>query len=178
MGKTKKPRKAYRSRAAGPQGAVRLQPWRLDAAFGPLESVLDQIETGVALELSEEGELMYHAAGRDMQYHLVDSIRGFAEAFDIARMRAADCPSTQAVHRFVDKVDRGEALTLEDIQACRQEVMALRHYTGQLSSAALASIVRTVLLKFLMDELSDASPTATGAGQGKQTPPAGAEIVG
>jgi len=154
MGKTKKPRKAYRPRAKVPQGAMRLQPWKLDAAFEPLERVLDQIEAGVELEVSEDGELMYHAAGRDRRYHLVDSIRGFAEAYDIARMRAVDCPSTAAIHRFVDIVEQGEALAVEDIRACRQSVAALRHYSAQLSSAALTDITRTAMLKFSMEELS------------------------
>jgi len=138
---------------------MRLQPWKLDAAFGPLESLLDQIEAGVELELSEDGELMYHAAGRSRHYHLVDSIRGLAETFDIARMRAADCPPTDAVHQFVDKVERGEALTSDDIRACRKGVIALRSYTAQLSSAAVAGITQTAFLKFSMDELSVAALT-------------------
>ncbi|UBM09538.1 hypothetical protein [Cupriavidus metallidurans] len=176
MGKTKKPRKAYRPRAAGPQGAMRLQPWTLDMTFGPIESLLDQIEAGVALELSEDGEVMYHAAGRTNQYPLVESIRGVAETYDIARIRAAECPSTQAVHQFVDKVERGEALTSEDLLACRQSVLALRHFTARLSRAAFEDLARTALLKFSMDEVSGANSIAMDSESPQQATQAGVEI--
>lgn len=77
-----------------------------------------------------------------------------AASRDIARMRATGCPSTAAIHRFVDKVEQGEALVPEDIQACRQSIVALHRYTAQLSSAEIADITRTALLKFSLDELS------------------------
>ncbi|MCY1549204.1 hypothetical protein D9M68_853620 [compost metagenome] len=157
MGRTKKPRKAYRPRGVMPQGTLRLQPWKLNASFEPLERLLDQIERGAALDVSDDGIVTYYAPDVGRTYHLVDSVRGLAETYDIARLRGPACPGTEALHRFADKVEREEALTVDDIQACRSSLTELRRFTANMPISQMTDLVNTAVMKFSLDEVAAAN---------------------
>ncbi len=133
--------------------AVRTQPWRLDAAFGPLEALLDKMARDGGLDLSDDRAALYARWwGNDIE-ELSLVIQGTAETFDIARKRDSACPSTEPLHRLAGKLTANEPLDIKDIADCRHCVAQLRTYTAGRSQGEMIDLVQTALIKFSMDWL-------------------------
>ncbi|MDF3839871.1 hypothetical protein P3W85_44105 [Cupriavidus basilensis] len=136
---------------------MRTRPWRLSAAFAPLESLLDRIERDGAPELSENGVPVYTASGNGKAYSMVGVIQGTAEMFDIARLRDPACPGTESLHRLAEALEHRGLLKSIDIVSCRQCLEALRAYAASLPHLEMSDIVRTAQIKFTLDALSELS---------------------
>ncbi|WP_276268935.1 hypothetical protein [Cupriavidus basilensis] len=162
MSRPKKPRKPYRAGRTIARVAMRTRPWQLNAAFAPLESLLDRIERDGTLELSEAGVPVYTASGDGKAYSLVAVIQGMAEMFDIARLRDPTCPRTELLHRLAELLEQDGLLTPADIAGCHQCLAALRAYAASLPHQEMSDIVRTAQIKFRLDALLELSDEEGG----------------
>jgi hypothetical protein len=154
MGRNKKPRKAYRPYAKSSRAAVRLQPWKLDAAFGPIELILNRVERDGLLDITAAGTLSNSVVTRG-ERGLSLVVKGLAETFDIARGRDAECPDSEPLHRFADRLDGNSQISPHDIADCRRCVAALRKYAGSLPTSEMTDIVKTASIKFALEDGED-----------------------
>lgn len=153
MGKNRKPRKAYRPRGIEPAAGLRLQPWRLNMLFNPVERILDRLEAGDAFDLNEDGELetQYHEVGHAFSVDM--TIHTLIEVYEIAAMRApAKCPGIAPLRHLRSRLADDEGLTSADIEASRSCLAALRRYAASLPSTELIDVMRTLALKAQLDD--------------------------
>ncbi|WP_423196425.1 MULTISPECIES: hypothetical protein [unclassified Cupriavidus] len=153
MSRSQKPRKAYRPRDASPRGALRLQPWKLNALFGPLEHLLASLERGDPFYVTDDGALSYFVKGQGAAYEIVEAIFGVVETYDIARLRDRACPDTGALQQLAEKLRASAPLTTADLDRCHACLARLRAYTAQLSQVTMTDLVNTAAIKFALDDL-------------------------
>lgn len=153
MGKTKKPRKAYRPRNPQPGANMRLQPWRLSLLFGPMERILDLLEAGETFDVDDDGEMHLHSFELGQTFAASWMIEFWIELSTLANMRAlGSCPSVEPLRQLQTTLAGDDALAQADIDACRSCLMALRRYVEQMPATELHDLIRTLEMKVQMDE--------------------------
>lgn len=154
MGRSQKPRRPYRPYVGSGRLTARLQPWKLDATFGPIELMLDRLERDGLLDITAAGTMSSVVVNRGEEA-VAEALKGRAETFDIARGRSPSCPDTGALHRFADQLNGSGQMTLADVADCRRCVEALRQYAAVLPAAKMGDLVHTASIKFGMEDADE-----------------------
>jgi hypothetical protein len=150
MGRSAKPRKAYRPRTPNSATLVRTQPWILDTTFGPLQEMLEHVARGGELHETDKGALIYISPSTRKPYEVPAAIKAYAEIFAIVRARDPVCPDVEPLRRVSADIKTGE-VDEGVVKAALACLHALRSYTAGKPADFIADAAQSVALRAHMD---------------------------
>lgn len=154
MSRNKKPRKQYRPGRSAANVPLRAQPWKLHAAFEPIESLLIQIEHTGTVDVTDKGMPILRAPGESEWVETSSAIEGFIDAFEIHAHRSRQQINMQALQQLANKLRYGSPLFQRDIDSARVCVAALRQIASGFPAGYAKDLVQSVQIKHELEELT------------------------
>lgn len=153
-GNSKKPRKPYRQKWNAGGKLLRHEPWKISGVFGPIESIIDQLDTDGTVLTDDSGAALFvdHVDGD--HYRMGPSLRGVTDAFDLHSRRNERPILTNGLAVLYLKLEGRHNIEQRDIDAARRSVSAMRSECAQMTSAYASRLVRDVQIQFELEAVS------------------------
>lgn len=138
---------------------LRTRPWKIYAVFGPLESILNQIEKDGTV-MACGNQIVFLEDGSGGWYDAVAALHGVIEFHQIAEMRYGLAVDTAQLIKLANKLDSGAPIFESDIQAARESINHCKRQAGQLRESQACDLVDTVRISMEMDKIREARVAA------------------
>ncbi len=87
MAGNKKPRKKYQPRWNGGNVKLKTEPWKVAAVFGPLENILDELESDGTVSSMPDGTPIFQDTNDGCWYPMAPALMGVVDAYEIHEKR-------------------------------------------------------------------------------------------
>lgn len=154
MSRNKKPRKQYRPGRSAANVALRAQPWKLYAAFDPIEALLTQIETTGSVTSTWKGTPIFLPPGESEWVEISSAIEGFIDTFGIHEYRSGQQIDMKPMKQLANKLKYGSPIYQRDIDASRVCVSMLRQIASGFPAGYAKDLVQSVQIKHELEALT------------------------
>lgn len=151
MAANKKPRKPYRPRWNTGGVKLRTEPWRVEAVFSPLETILAMIERDGTVTSTISGVPIFQDTNDGCWYETTPSVEGIICAYEIHANRSGRAMPLEPLQRLVQKLRYAMPLQQSDVDAARATLAVLRRETMDMRVEYARDLVRTTQVRIEMD---------------------------
>lgn len=151
MARSKKPRKPYRPAWNGGGVKLRTEPWKVDAVFRPLETILDELGRDGTVTTTAAGVPIFRDRNDGCWYETAPAVEGVACAFEIHGMRQCRAVPVEALLLLARKLRYAMPIDEADVEAARRDLVALRAEAMQMTAAYARDLVRTTQVRIEFD---------------------------
>jgi hypothetical protein len=140
--RAKRAARSYKRRDPG-ERTLGSMPWKVSAAFGPLEQILTTLETTGEIEHDSQGAI-YRAPSSNDWNDMAAAIEGFAQAYDIhASISGREMP-TASLHQLANRFKYGMFIFRADVDAVRRDLAILKAETLPMTENYTTALIQTV----------------------------------
>lgn len=151
MARSKKPRKPYRPAWNGAGVKLRAEPWKVDAVFRPLESILDALDRDGTVTTTAAGVPIFRDGNDGCWYETAPAVEGVACAFEMHGKRQSRAVPVEPLLVLARKLRYAMPLEQADVAAARQALEALRAEAMQMTAAYARDLVQNTRIRIELD---------------------------
>ena len=143
--RVKRAARKHKHQAVRDHGSLTMaqMPWRMRAAFGPVEDLLTALETTGDIDADKDGAV-YRAPSGHAWFSLAGAIEGFAEFYDAhARISGREMP-TKSLHQLAKKFGYGVMIFQSDVDAVRRDLAILKLETLPMTEHYTTTIIQSM----------------------------------
>lgn len=152
MAGNKKPRKQYRPRWNGGNVRLKAEPWKVAAVFGPLENILDELESEGTVSTMPDGTPIFQDTNDGCWYPMAPALNGVVDAYEIHQTRTGRAMPLATLRQLAHKLEIQMPLFKADTDAARAALEALKAETMQMNAGYAKDLVRTVQIRIEFEE--------------------------
>lgn len=157
MSVSKKPRKSHRP--AWNSGGVLLksQPWKMQAVFGPLESILDQLERDGTVDIAGNGAPIFKDQNDGHWYCTVSALNGVIDAYEIHERRFSRSLNLEPLRRLSNKLRIGMPIFESDTKDSRACLARMRVETMRMTADYAKQLIKDFQIKEALEKTQEAT---------------------
>lgn len=145
-------RKAYRPRAPG-SALLKTQPWRLNAVFSPLESIIAQLEQHGTCDVAQDGTPIFLDAIDGCWYDTCVALDGVSEAFELHTERSGQSLNMRPLRQLSNKLRAGMMIFESDTAALKESLHAARSACMGMTIDYASDLIKTIRIREEMDRI-------------------------
>lgn len=157
MAGNKKPRKQHRPGWNSGGVLLKSQPWKMKAVFGPLESILDQLERDGTVDCATNGAPVFKDNVDGHWYCTVSALNGVIEAYEIHERRYNRTLGLEPLRILSNKLQYGMPIFESDTKAARECLVRMRVETMQMTADYAKQLTKDFQIKEALEKLQEAA---------------------
>lgn len=153
MAGQKKRNKKYRPRLAGDTIKLKMQPWKVAAVFGPLESILDQLEQHGTIDVAGDRPVFRdHNDGH--WYDTPAALVGVIGAYEIHEVRTGRPLQLEPLRRLANKLQYGMPVFSSDTEDCRACLVRMKAETIEMTAGYARDLIKDFQIKEALEQVA------------------------
>lgn len=153
MGKNRRPHKPYRPKYAEANIKLKFQPWKVQAVFSPLESILEQLEKDGTIDVAG-ARPVFQDHNDGCWYESSPAIRGVVEAYQIHERRTGRPLNLEPLSQLANKLEYGMPIFEADTKACWECLARMRAETVEMTAAYARDLIKDYQILEAMQEIA------------------------
>ena len=157
MAGNKKPRKTHRKTWNAGGIKLKAQPIKMKAVFGPLESILDQLERDGTVDCANNGAPVFKDEVDSHWYCTVSALNGVIDAYEIHERRHGRTLNLAPLRILSNKLKYGMPVFEVDTAAARACLNRMRVETMQMTSDYAKQLINDFQIKEALEKIQEAA---------------------
>ncbi|MFJ2989971.1 hypothetical protein ACIPF8_19060 [Collimonas sp. NPDC087041] len=142
MTATKKRNKPYRAKSLGENIKLKMQPWKVNAVFGPLLAIIDQLEQDGTIDTTARGQAVYCDRSDGVWYDSSIAIMGVVEAYEIHERRTGCVLTLDPLRQLANKLKYAAPVFPADTLAVRECLSRMRTETIEMTAGYARDLIK------------------------------------
>lgn len=130
---------------------LRCLPWKVSAAWLPVERVLDRLERDSTIDAAGR-QIVFQDTGGGAWHDLPEALMGLVDYHRIAASRYGLQVDYAAIEKFANKLRAGSPIFEQDLAAVRASIASCKRQAMQLRLSQSDDIVQTVKISMAMEK--------------------------
>ena len=136
---------------------LKSQPWKMKAVFGPLESILDQLEQNGTVDCATDGAPIFKDQNDGHWYCTVSALNGVIDAYEIHERRHGRLLNLGPLRKLSNKLKYGMPIFEGDTQECRACLQRMRLETMQMTAGYAKQLIKDFQIKEALETIQEAA---------------------
>lgn len=134
---------------------LKMQPWKMQAVFQPLEDILNQLEKNGTVDATTGGTPIFKDAIDGHWYESSEAIMGVVEAYEIHEIRSGCQIGLSSMRQLAHRLKYSMAIFESDTVACRACLQRMKRETMQMTAGYARQLIKDFQIKEQLEKVKN-----------------------